>query len=146
MVIEFLDKNQNVMYFAIVNSISEEITPKSEMINSTSDEINSFLERKTYGPGLEKLYVGFICVNPVFDQFFQPRSKYTKSKKNFEYSLKEDFETFVKLDEADSRRAIVKGIIDSIDSAIEENGVKDFDSEAYKNDLFEFFKNKKWLK
>ncbi len=133
------------MKFAIVNYIGEEITPKSEIINVTSDEINDYLTEKSYGFSLEELYIGFICVDPVFDQFFQPRTKYTKSKKRLEYSLKVDFESFKGLTKEQARATLLKGVLDSIESAILENGIPDFDTKSYKRDLQTFFNEQNWI-
>ncbi len=134
------------MNFGIANYSSEEITSFSPIIHETSMEIQEFLKNKDLGVGIQDLYIGFICVNPSFDQFFMPKQKYSKSKRMLEYDFKEDFETFRVLDDTEARRRLLGGILNSIDGVLEKFSIQDFDVVAYKHYLMNFFRDKQWIK
>ena len=58
------------MYFAITIDMSEDLLDKSDTIHDYSDLLKTFFKNKSYGKGIEALYIGIIAVHPKFDFFF----------------------------------------------------------------------------
>lgn len=133
------------MKFSLVQYTSDEITSKSEMITSISKDIEVYLEKKDYGSSINTIFIGVICVNPQFEQFFQPRQKYTKSKKMLEYSIVLDFELFKSAMENKAIEILVQRILNSIIEVVEKFSINDFNIEQYKRDLKQLFKEKRWI-
>lgn len=133
------------MKFSLVQYTTDEISPKSNMITSISNEIEAFLKNKDYGADIDSLFIGVVCVNPQFEQFFQSREKYTKSKKMLEYSMKLDFENFKNSVENDAVEILVQGILTSIEKAIEKFNINSFSIAFYKQELRQLAIEKGWI-
>lgn len=133
------------MKFSLVEYISEDILPKFNFITSISDEIKKFLNDKEYGDGIAVIYIGVVCVNPIFKQFFPAKEKYTKSKKMIEYSLILDFEDFKNSKEKESIKILTKRILVSIDEINEKFNVNRFNMVSLKEDLKQLFIKKEWI-
>ncbi len=133
------------MKFSIVQYTTEEISSKSGIITSISKEIEAFLEDKDFGVGIDSLFIGLICVNPQFEQFFQPREKYTKSKRILEYSIKLDFESSKNNTGEEVVRTLIVYILDSIDNIVENYEINNFNVSMYKSHLKRFALEKNWI-
>lgn len=136
---------QHNMKFNIVQYTTDEISPKSNMLTSISNEIEAFLKKKDYGADIDSLYIGLVCVNPQFEQFFQSREKYTKSKKMLEYSMKLEFERFKNSTENEAIEILIQNILTSIGKPIEKFSLDNFKIVSYKQDIKHLAIEKEWI-
>ena len=132
------------MYFAITIDMSEDLLDKSDTIHDYSDLLKTFFKNKSYGKGIEALYIGIIAVHPKFDFFSIIRKKYTKSKKQLQYNIKLDYEKFKNSNKQEILEMLINDILNSL-TIIDELKIKDFDLAAFKHDLNKFFSNKAYL-
>lgn len=150
------------MEFGLSEYVSVEISKKSYLITSLSEDIKDFLKDKEYGESLNSLFIGIICVSPQFETFFKSRNpKYTKNKKTFiskttkvkyaienclEYDVKICFEEFNNGLEVDCRKLLANGILQSL-KVVEgmKVKIKDFNFEEFKADLEKYFKEKELI-
>lgn len=135
---------------------------KSDLIIKLSDDTEDYFKNKDYGQDIKAFTIGVHCENiPVgFEKFLKlPSPKYTKGKKtinpdgipftledNFEYSIRLDFETFKNASEREAEKILAKEILSSLDTLDSiKKKIKDFDWEAFKRDLKNYFIEKKLL-
>ncbi len=143
------------MKFGLAIDITVEINDKSSIIQSLSDDLQSYFVSKQYGQDIKCCTIGIVCISPKFDQFFKERRpKYTKGKKeiiqhglsftledSFEYNIKIDFESFKNAGKEEAKKILARNILASL--VIFEkvkSKIKDFDINSFKADLEEYFK------
>jgi hypothetical protein len=126
------------MHFALSQEISEDIYNKASIITSTSMFLKDYFKDRSYGVSVETLIIGIICIHPKFDFFFQPRAKYSKSKKLCEYDIKLDHGKFKISNDSEIQGMLVTNIMDSLD-IIDGMGLIDFSVEQFRNDLRKCF-------
>lgn len=126
------------MEFGFTQEWSRDVLRKGDLITALSDKAEEFFKTKDYGPGLDTLLIGMICVAPEFDFFFKIRKKYSKSKKSLEYDIKLDHERFKKADNKEIYEIVRREVLNSTD-IVEELKVIDFDLEKFRKDLALFF-------
>lgn len=126
---------------------------KSNLITKLSDDLNDYLANKDYGPDIKSYSIGIVAVAPEFEQFFSiHKPKYIKGKKtinpdgipftfedSFEYSIKIDYEKFNNANEAECRRLLTEGILQSLDILDNLKQIKEFDKDRFKQDLNRYF-------
>lgn len=133
---------------------------KSSVIIQFSDALENFFKNKNYGDSVKMYTVGIVCMSPQFLQFFKSRKpNYTKGKKSFapdgilveiedalEYDINIDFETFKNGTEAECRKLLAKEVLQSLKVLDDMKGkIKDFNTEQFKADLENFFKEKELI-
>jgi hypothetical protein len=148
------------MNFGLAINITVEIDNKADIIQCLSDDLKKYFENKWYGSDIKSYFIGVVCVSPQFDQFFKEKKpKYTKGKKviapdgipftledNFEYSIKIDFEFFKNAGEEEAKKILAKELLASL-TIVEQvkTKIKNFDLEAFKSDLTDYFQERKLL-
>ena len=65
------------MKFGLTQEISEDICTKGKTLTEMANSMKEFFINKSYGNGLNELYVGIVCVAPQFEFFFKHKQKYT---------------------------------------------------------------------
>ena len=133
------------MKFSLVSYVSEDIISISDIISFISKEIEETLKNKDYGEDIESVYIGIVCVNPIFSHFFKYREKYIKSKKAVEYSIVLNYNDFKNFSEKDSVKKIVTYILISIEKIIDKYKIKQFDVDKYIRDIKELALQKNWF-
>ncbi len=140
------------MKFALVSYISQDID--GDIIQDLSEKISSFLNNKVYGKDVEKYYIGIMCVDQEYEQFFKIRKpKYTSEKKIYEkggikyeiektveYDIKIDYETFKQLNKNKAQELLAEKILESISIISKIKKIKDFNIESFSFDLIKCFK------
>jgi hypothetical protein len=127
------------MIFKTSQELSEGIVNRSPWIVSLTKRISDFLINKNYGASIQELTVSLVCCAPEFDFFFKHKQKYTKSKKKLQYDLKLDFNVVKnKISENDFVQYTISEIVSSFDK-INEMGIENFDVDAMKKELSEYF-------
>ncbi|MBX3241937.1 MAG: hypothetical protein KIT80_13195 [Chitinophagaceae bacterium] len=145
------------MELSLAQYISEDITSKSVLITTFSNDMKFFFAGKDYGPGLKEINIGIICVRPEFAQFFQPgKPKYTKEKevrkrditieveKTLEYRIVIDYDSFKKANNEEANKLLAKGIVSSL-GKIDKVDIEEFDKTQFKIDLAQYFRTKDLL-
>ena len=136
------------MKFALAQYISPEVSDKSGSINSFSNRLSEYFAGRDYGPGIQELYIGIVCVSPAFEKFFkQRRPRYQRERNVYEkegtkYELDHtaqidiqlDFKVFQKLSLRKVESFIGKCILEGI-SQVNTLGISDFDMAAFTRDL-----------
>lgn len=63
------------MRFGISLEIDSRASENSSVVQTTDELLRAYFESRSYGIGIDSIYVGFICVEskPGFEKFFQPR-------------------------------------------------------------------------
>ncbi|MFD0793580.1 hypothetical protein ACFQZX_08110 [Mucilaginibacter litoreus] len=140
------------MNFALTLEVTKEIVENGldDLINSTSIKISEFLEDKSYGQGLETLYVGVVCVNPKFDFFFKERKpKYRKKEiiiqdgRPYElincltYDIKLDYVQVIHFTKSEFIKNLFLKLINSLEY-LDSINIVDFNKNLFKTDLIKF--------
>jgi hypothetical protein len=134
--------------FALAQYISPEVSDKSGSINSFSNRLSEYFAGRDYGPGIQELYIGIVCVSPAFEKFFKPRrpsyqrGRCVYEKEGTKYELDHtaqidillDFKAFQRLSLPRVESFIGKCILEGI-SQVNTLGVPDFDMTAFTRDL-----------
>ena len=126
------------MKFGLTQEISEDICTKGKILTEMANSMKEFFIDKSYGNGLNELYVGIVCVAPQFEFFFKHKQKYTKSKKLIEYDVKLEHASFAQADDINIKKMVANGVINSL-GILTELKVIDFNLEAFKADITSFF-------
>ncbi len=144
------------MKFRLVFYTNQEID--TALMQDLSNMIEIFLLDKYYGDNILNYYIGIICVDPKFDQFFKPRRpKYTgemktsirdgikcETEKTLQIDIKLDYEHYLKLDIVSAKKYLIKRILESFIELKQNKRINklDFDFELFYNDLMGFVESK----
>ena len=141
--------------------INPEIGKFNNMSNQFEANLNEYFAQRDYGDGIKEICIGILCDNPPpgFEKFGEPRRpKYTYEYKTYtrgdvsytigrklEYDIKLDFETFKNATNEEASRILAEEILNSLTVFDKmKKKIKDFDSELFKKDLEQYFKEKDW--
>lgn len=130
------------MDFGLVRDISEDVNKKTIFIIDLSQNMKNFFNGKTYGAGIGSYVIGVVCVNHDFDKFIDVNNvhkEYRKRKKDYEHDIILDYDVVIKSDEKEIKKMVLTKIIEAT-VYVTELQIKDFDVEAFKNDLKLFYK------
>jgi len=154
------------MKFAITQELDAVTNKKANLIQSISNDLESFLKNKNYGSDIETFYIGFIGIKTKvgFDNYYKERSpkyidyKQTKNRltgivieisKEYSYDIKFDnelYDEFVNSSDEESKKLLARKILESFEHLDKlPKKIKDFDKEKFKADVEEFFKEQDLL-
>ena len=109
---------------------------KSAIINRLSDAFEEFFNKKSYGLGVEEIYIGVITVKPEFDFFFKTRKpKYDRKANSLSFDVKMDFNTVDSANVNEIPSLVVSQIIEAL-TAISK--IPDFEKDHFEKDLNSF--------
>jgi len=149
------------MKIGLTRITSPEINKFNNLFNQFEKKINDYFAQRDYGNGIAEIGICVLCVNPLpgFEKFGElRRPKYTYEYKTYtrgdvsytigrtlEYDIKLEFETFRNATNEEASRILAKEILNSL-TVFEKmkKKIKDFDSESFKKDLEQYFKEKDW--
>ncbi|PWK15754.1 hypothetical protein LV89_04964 [Arcicella aurantiaca] len=129
------------MEFIINGDFSYELSHVSyrNAITFLQNEINIFFINKEYGEKINKIYCGIICVSKQFDDLFQPRpAKVLRKEPSLEFEYKLDFEIYLNANDEERVMYILKEYYNTIKNIFLMKKIKDFDYQAFLNDLDTF--------
>lgn len=133
----------------------EKCKTKRQTIKELSDAVNTIVSSNDYGESIEKLHIGLIAVEPIYDKFAKPRRpRYTEHKetvafgsipivihKTLEIEIKMDY-TQVLTAEGDRLRIIVASeVINTLRTVKLPKKITDFNKERFVADLESYFRS-----
>jgi len=121
--------------FDFSQELSDDVLEKSQIITAMSSKLKNHFSNKSFGPGLESITVGIICVRKEFDFFFKPRKKHLKSKKMLEYDIKLDHEKFSKASQPEIEAMVEIELLRSLEGL----AIKDFNLNEFTKELKDYF-------
>lgn len=118
-----------------------------------SETTNNSIASNYYGASIEKMLIGLIAVEPVYDAFAKPRRpRYTEHKetmafgsipivthKTLEIEIKLDFEQFLAAEGKELQKMVAKEVLNALHSLKLPKKVTDFDKDKFVADLDSLF-------
>ena len=144
----------------IVSSIPwEKSVSKRQAIKEVSDTANNLVVSNDYGESIEKMLVGLIVVEPVYDVFFKPRRpRYTEHKetkafgsipivihKTLDIEIKLDYGQVLAAEEEELKRIVASEVLNAFHNLKVPKKVTDFDKDRFMADIDRLF-HQKFLK
>lgn len=137
----------------------EKCTTKRQTIKDMSETANNLIAPNYYGESIEKMLIGLIAVESVYDAFAKPRRpRYTEHKetmafgsilivthKTLEIEIKLGFEQFLAAEDEELRKMVAIEVLNTLHSLKPPKKVTDFDKDRFVADLDNFF-NQLYLK
>lgn len=131
----------------------EKCVTKRQTIKDMSETTNNSIASNYYGASIEKMLIGLIAVEPVYDAFAKPRRpRYTEHKetmafgsipivthKTLEIEIKLDFEQFLAAEGKELQKMVAKEVLNALHSLKLPKKVTDFDKDKFVADLDSLF-------
>lgn len=135
------------------NFLSKDCVSKEPAINEVSEACKNFVASNYYGESIEKILIGLIAVEPIYDAFAKPRRpRYTEHKetmafgsipivthKTLEIEIKLDFEQFLIADDKELQKMVSIEVLKTLHSLKLPKKVTDFNKERFVADLDNLF-------
>lgn len=134
----------------IDSSISwEKSVSKRRAIKEVSDAANNLVISNDYGESIEKMLVGLIVVEPVYDDFSKPRRpRYTEHKetmafgsipiviyKTLEVEIKLNYEQVLAAEDEELKKIVASEVLNTLRSLKMPKKVTDFDKDRFVADI-----------
>lgn len=141
----------------IDSSISwEKSVSKRQAIKEVSDAASNLVASNDYGESIEKMLVGLIVVEPVYDDFSKPRRpRYTEHKetkafgsipivihKTLEIEIKLDYGQVLASEEEELKRIVASEVLNALHNLKVPKKVTDFDKDRFEADIDRLFHQK----
>ena len=137
----------------------EKSVSKRQAIKEVSDTANNLVVSNDYGESIEKMLVGLIVVEPVYDDFSKPRRpRYTEHKetkafgsipivihKTLEIEIKLDYGQVLAAEEEELKRIVASEVLNAFHNLKVPKKVTDFDKDRFMADIDRLF-HQKFLK
>ena len=139
----------------IDSSISwEKSVSKRQAIKEVSEAANNLVASNDYGESIEKMLVGLIVVEPVYDDFSKPRRpRYTEHKetkafgsipivihKTLEIEIKLDYGQVLASEEEELKRIVASEVLNALHNLKVPKKVTDFDKDRFVADIDGLFR------
>lgn len=135
------------------NFLSKDCVSKKPAINEMSEACKNLFASNYYGESIEKILIGLIAVEPIYDAFAKPRRpRYTEHKetmafgsipivthKTLEIEIKLDFEQFLAAEGKELQKMVAKEVLNALHSLKLPKKVTDFDKDKFVADLDSLF-------
>lgn len=126
---------------------------KRQIIKELSDAVNTIVSSNDYGESIEKLLIGLIAVEPIYDKFAKPRRpRYTEHKeivvfgsipivinKTLEIEIKLDYEQILAAEGEELRKIVAKKVLNTLQNTKPPKKVTDFDKDRFVTDIETYF-------
>ena len=144
------------MMFSIkFNFLSNEFAVKIQEINEVSEAANMMVASNYYGESIEKILIGLIAVEPIYDAFAKPRRpRYTEHKetmafgsipivihKTLEIEIKLDYEQVLVAEGEGLKKIVASEVLNTLGTMKLPQKVTDFNKDKLVADLEQFFKS-----
>ena len=141
----------------IDSSISwEKSVSKRQAIKEVSEAASNLVASNDYGESIEKMLVGLIVVEPVYDDFSKPRRpRYTEHKetkafgsipivihKTLEIEIKLDYGQVLASEEEELKRIVASEVLNALHNLKVPKKVTDFDKDRFEADIDRLFHQK----
>ena len=134
----------------------EKSVSKRQAIKEMSDAANNLVASNDYGESIEKMLVGLIVVEPVYDAFSKPRRpRYTEHKgtrafgsipivihKTLEIEIKLNYEQVLAAEGEELKRIIASQVLNTLYNLKVPKKVTDFDKDRFVADIDGLFHQK----
>ena len=139
----------------IDSSISwEKSVSKRQAIKEVSEAANNLVASNDYGESIEKMLVGLIVVEPVYDDFSKPRRpRYTEHKetkafgsipivihKTLETEIKLNYEQVLAAEDEELKRIVASEVLNMLHGLKMPKKVTDFDKDRFVADIDGLFR------
>ena len=132
----------------------EKSVSKRQAIKEISDAAKDFVASNDYGESIEKMFVGLIVVEPVYDDFSKPRRpRYTEHKetmafgsipivihKTLEIDIKLNYEQVLAKEGEELKRIVAFEVLNALHNLKVPKKVTDFDKGRFVADLDGLFR------
>lgn len=128
------------MEFSIGAQFSREfIFEERRVVDLLKVPLNDWFKDKNYG--VDKIYVGIICVSKGFDPFFMARPlKHNKKESFLEYELKLNYDIFFNASNEERLKILRNEFLNKTIEIFNSKKLKDFDVKSFISDLEDYFK------
>jgi len=137
----------------------EKCMTKRQTIKDMSETANNLIASNYYGQSIEKILIGLIAVEPIYDAFAKPRRpRYTDHKetmalgsipivthKTLEIEIKLDFEQLLAAEDKELQKMVTIEVLKTLHSLKLPKKVTDFNKDRFVADLDNLF-NQLYLK
>ena len=137
----------------------EKSVSKRQAIKEVSEAANNLVASNDYGESIEKMLVGLIVVEPVYDDFSKPRRpRYTAHKetmafgsihivshKTLEIEIKLNYEQVLMAEDEELKRIVASEVLNTFQNLKVPKKVTDFDKDRFVADIDRLF-HQKFLK
>ena len=127
---------------------------KRQAIKEVSDVAKNLVASNDYGASIEKMLVGLIVVEPVYDDFSKPRRpRYTEHKetmafgsipivihKTLEIEIKLNYEQVLAAEDEELKRIVASEVLNALHNLKVPKKVTDFDKDRFVADLNVLFR------
>ncbi len=139
----------------IVSSIPwEKSVSKRQAIKEVSEAANNLVASNDYGDSIEKMLVGLIVVEPVYDDFSKPRRpRYTEHKetmafgsipivihKTLDIEIKLNYEQVLAAEGEELKRIVASEVLNTFQNLKVPKKVTDFDKDRFVADIGGLFR------
>lgn len=132
----------------------EKSVSKRQAIKEVSDAASNLVASNDYGESIEKMLVGLIVVEPVYDDFSKPRRpRYTEHKetkafgsipivihKTLEIEIKLDYGQVLASEEEELKRIVASEVLNALHNLKVPKKVTDFDKDRFVADIDGLFR------
>ena len=132
----------------------EKSVSKRQAIKEVSEAANNLVASNDYGESIEKMLVGLIVVEPVYDDFSKPRRpRYTEHKetmafgsipiashKTLEIEIKLNYEKVLAAKDEELKRIVASEVLNTLHSLKIPKKVTDFDKDRFVADIGGLFR------
>ena len=143
------------MFSIKFNFLSNEFAVKIQEINEVSEAANMMVASNYYGESIEKILIGLIAVEPIYDAFAKPRRpRYTEHKetmafgsipivihKTLEIEIKLDYEQVLVAEGEGLKKIVASEVLNTLGTMKLPQKVTDFNKDKLVADLEQFFKS-----
>ena len=141
----------------IDSSVSwEKSVSKRQAIKEVSEAANNLVASNDYGESIEKMLVGLIVVEPVYDDFSKPRRpRYTEHKetmafgsipivihKTLDIEIKLNYEQVLAAEGEELKRIVAFEVLNALHNLKVPKKVTDFDKDRFEADIDRLFHQK----
>ena len=134
----------------------EKSVSKRQAIKEVSEAANNLVASNDYGESIEKMLVGLIVVEPVYDDFSKPRRpRYTEHKetmafgsipivihKTLEIDIKLNYEQVLAKEGEELKRIVAFEVLNALHNLKVPKKVTDFDKDRFEADIDRLFHQK----
>lgn len=134
-------------------------TTQNQIIAQLSDSINKAITTKNYGESVEKMLIGLIAVEPIYDKFAKPRRpRYTEHKetmafgsipivihKTLEIEIKLDYQKVLTAEGEELRKLVATEVLNTLITMKLPQKVTDFDKDQFVKDIELFFEEEQLI-
>ena len=137
----------------------EKCVTKRQTIKNMSETTDNLINSNYYGESIEKILIGLIAVEPIYDAFAKPRRpRYTEHKetmafgsipivihKTLEIEIKLDYEQVLVAEGEELKKIVASEVLNTLSTMKLPKKVTDFNKDKFVADLEQLYKSKHFI-